>query len=594
MKQFLKQTIASTLGTFLGLSIFLTVGVGSILLLAIALTSQQEPSVKEKSILVFNLSTLVKDGYSNKSLTRLLSSEDDKQTLMLKQIIEGIKKASKDPNIKAIFLDGRSNSNNNGYANLAEIRAALVQFKSNGKKIIAYANDWTEKNYYLASIADQIIINPMGSMEIKGLVSEPLFFAGALQKYGIGVQVVRVGSYKSAVEPYIRSNLSPENRQQLEKLLGDIWQNFLKTVGTSRQIEVNHLQEITDNIGFLGADKAKGEKLVDEVGYYDQAIAELKKISGTNEDTFSPISLDSYLEITENSNKKDKSNKIAILYAEGTITDGQGNLDEIGGDKFAKEIRNIRENDEIKAVVLRINSPGGSANASDVILREVKRLQEKKPVIISMGNVAASGGYWMATGGQYIFAEDNTITGSIGVFGMLLNLQKLANNNGITWDTVKTGKLADLNTSSRPKTQQEIDIYQKEVNRIYDLFLDKVSTSRHLTKEKVNEIAQGRVWSGYEAQKIGLVDQIGGLESAIKYTAQVAKLGDNWQVEEYPESRSWKNIFLDKISKTEIQNTSIDPVTQEWENLKEDWHFVKQLNDPQGLYLMFPYNLNIK
>ncbi len=592
MRQFLKQTFASIIGTVLGLTIFLSLGAGSILLLVIVLANLQEPLVKEKSILVFNLSTVVKDSYSSTSLSQILNSED-KQTLRLRQVIEAIKEASNDDKIKGIFLDGRNTSNLNGYASLTEIRAALGEFKAKGKKIIAYANDWSEKNYFLASIADQIMINPMGTLEINGLVSEPIFLAGALEKYGVGVQVVRVGSYKSAVEPFTRSNLSPENKQQLQILLGDIWGGFLKTVGKSRQIDVNHLQEITDNQGVIRAGQAKSEKLVDNVVYYDQALAELKTLSGTKADNFSPINLENYLDYAVDNNTREKSNKIAILYAEGSIADGQGNVNEIGGDKFAGEIRSIKEDDSIKAVVLRINSPGGSATASDVILREVKLLQLKKPVIISMGNVAASGGYWIATGGEYIFAENDTITGSIGVFGLLLNLQKVANNNGITWDVVKTGKLADLSSSTRPKTDQELSIYQQEVNKIYTLFLEKVSTSRHLTKERVNEIAQGRVWSGYQAQKIGLVDQIGGLQLAIKYAAQAAKLGDDWQIEEYPEKRSWKTILLNRISKTQRQNMSNDPLTQKWETIKEDWQFVKTLNDPKGIYLILPHNLKI-
>ena len=593
MKQFLKQTFASVIGTVLGLSIFFSVGAGSILILAVILASQQETSVKEKSILVFNLSTLVKDSRSSRSISQVLTSEE-KPNMMLRNLIEAIEEAGKDKNIKAIFLDGRNTSNSNGYANLTEIRTALESFKAKGKKIIAYANDWSEKNYYLASVADQIILNPMGTVEIKGLASQPTFFATALQKYGVGVQVVRVGSYKSAVEPYIRSNLSPENRQQLEKLLGDVWQNFLAKVGKSRAIEVKHLQEVTDTVGTVGAEQAKSEKLVDTVGYYDQAISVLKTVSGTNNESFSPVSIDNYLEINANTSKKEKSNKIAILYAEGTITDGQGGLEEIGGDRFAKEIRNIREDDDIKAVVLRINSPGGSATASEIILREVQLLKAKKPVIISMGNVAASGGYWVATGGQYIFAQDNTITGSIGVFGLLLNFQKLANNNGITWDTVKTGQLADLGTNTRPKTAQELNIYQQQVNRIYGLFIEKVSKSRHLTPEKVNEIAQGRVWSGEDAKKIGLVDQIGGLRSAIQYTAQTAKLGDNWQVEEYPAERNWKNVLLERVAKTQAttqETSSKDPVTKRWETIKEEWHFITTLNDPKSVYLIFPYDL---
>ncbi len=589
MKQFLKQTTASIIGTFLGLCIFLGLTSGALLLLVINLASHQASPLKNKAILSLNLSNLVSDSSSNKSINQILSG-DSTGEIKLRQLVEAIERARTDKNVKAIFLDGRNNNNINGYANLSEIRTALAEFKKSGKKIIAYANDWTEKNYYLASIADQIILNPIGTFEINGLSSEPVFFAGALKKYGVGVQVVRVGSYKSAVEPYLRSDLSPANKEQLQKLLSDIWQNFLNTVGNSRHIESQHLQQISENLAVLNADRAKSEKLIDTIGYYDNAINVLKNIDKSKDKNFSPLDMESYIDTVKN--KKDSSNKIAVLYAEGTISDGQGNSGEIGGEKFAKEIRKLSEKKEVKGVVLRINSPGGSATASDVILREIKQLKRQKPVVISMGNTAASGGYWIATGGQYIFAENSTVTGSIGVFGILLNLQHLANNNGITWDVVKTGKLSDINTTSRPKTAQEIAIYQNQVNHIYDLFLDKVSSSRHLDKEKVKTIAQGRVWSGQQAKKIGLVDQIGGLNEAIDYTAKLAKLGNNWQLQEYPQVTNWQNIFLQAIPKS--TNTSIDAFAQSWQVLEKNWHLLTQLNDPKGIYLYMSYDLNLK
>ena len=588
MKQFLKQTAASTIGTLLALCIFLGLSTFALIVLAIGLASISENSIKNNTILSLNLSDLIKDSYSNKNIIQILTG-NQRETLKLWQLTEAIENAASDKKIKAIFLDGRNVNNPNGYANLSEIRTALTQFKkSSGKKIIAYANDWNEKNYYLASVADQIILNPIGTIEINGLASEPIFFAGALQKYGVGVQVVRVGSYKSAVEPYLRNNLSPENKEQLQKLLGDIWQNFLNTVGNSRNITSQHLQQLSDNSGILSADQAKSEKLVDTIGYYDTATSLLKKISNSNDENFAPVDIEKYIDL--NKSKKANFNKIAVIYAEGTITDGKGDRDEIAGERFAKEIRKLSAKKDVKGVVLRINSPGGSATASDVILREIKRLQQKKPVVISMGNTAASGGYWIATGGQYIFAQDNTITGSIGVFGMLLNLQKLANNNGITWDVVKTGKLADINTNSRPKTAQELAIYQKQVNHIYDLFLDKVASSRHLDKEKVKTIAQGRVWSGQQAQKIGLVDQIGGLDQAIKYTAKLAKLGNNWQLQEYPQVKSWTNTFFETIPQSTI-NSVDTPVTQTWKMFEKNW---LSLNDPQGVYLFMPYDFNIR
>ncbi len=316
MKQFLKQTAASTLGTLLALCIFLGLSTFALILLAIGLASISENSIKNNTILSLNLSDLIKDSYSNKSISQILTG-NQRENLKLLQLTEAIENAASDKKIKAIFLDGRNVNNPNGYANLSEIRTALTQFKkSSGKKIIAYANDWNEKNYYLASVADQIILNPIGTIEINGLASEPIFFAGALQKYGVGVQVVRVGSYKSAVEPYLRNNLSPENKEQLQKLLGDIWQNFLNTVGNSRNITSQHLQQLSDNSGILSADQAKSEKLVDTIGYYDTATSLLKKISNSNDQNFAPVDIEKYIDL--NKSKKANFNKIAVIYAEGT------------------------------------------------------------------------------------------------------------------------------------------------------------------------------------------------------------------------------------------------------------------------------------
>merc|ERR1712178_228466 len=313
-----------------------------------------------------------------------------------------------------------------------------------------------------------------------------------------------------------RTELSAENRQQLQVLLGSIWNNYLQEVGESRQINPNDLQKVADNQGVLVPEEAQNLKLIDQIDYRDKAISILQEITGNQEKSLRQVSFNRYIDIPVTGIANNSSNKkIAVVYLEGSIVDGVGTREQIGTSRFEKILRKIREDKQVKAVVLRINSPGGSATGSDIILREVQLIQEKKPVIISMGNVAASGGYWIATGGEHIFAQPNTITGSIGVFGLLFNIQEVANNNGITWDVVKTGKFADLGTVRRPKTEQELAIYQKSVNRVYDLFLEKVAESRDLAKEKVADIAQGRVWSGKTAKNIGLVDSFGGLDVAI-------------------------------------------------------------------------------
>jgi protease IV len=599
MKQFLKQTLASLIGSLAGLFLFFAIGAGGLVFLLINASLKEEtPVVEDKSVLVLDLATQINDTKPTTSLQEALT-EKQSAILPLRQVLAAIERATTDPNIVGIFLDGRSGDGQNGYATLKEVRNALEKFRSKGKKIFAYNLNWTEKGYYLASIADEVVINPLGAMEINGLSTQQTFLKGALDKYGIGMQIVRVGNYKSAVEPYIRSNYSPENRQQLQALLGDIWGEFTSTVAKSRKIEKQEVQSIADNLGVIDANTAKVEKLVDRIAYFDEVETELKQITDvtTNEESFRQVDLKTYIDgVVEAEDTATSEQKIAILYAEGEIVSGEGSSDTIGGDRFAKELRSIRDDEAIKAVIIRINSPGGSATASDIILRELLLIQKEKPVIVSMGNVAASGGYWIATGADYIFAENNTITGSIGVFGQLPNIQKLANNNGITWDSVKTGKLADIDSVSRPKTEAELAIYQKSVNQIYDLFLTKVANSRKLTKTKVAQIAQGKVWSGEAAKKIGLVDEIGGLERAIAYAAKKAKLGIDWTIEEYPSKRSFDAEFLGRFLSTQsgLDGVQIDPLTAEYLQFQADLKVLQSNSDPRNIYARLPFNLNLQ
>jgi protease-4 len=594
---FVKQTLASLIGTLAGLFLFATLGVSGLVILLIALASaDSEPTIKDKSVLFFDLSTPIQDREPLVNIQQILSDQN-RSVLTLSQVIQNIEKASKDNRIKAIFLDGSKASSGSGYATFNEIREALIKFKESGKKIIAYDVNVSEQEYYLMSLADTIIVNPMGLMELNGLGIEPLFFTGAFDKYGIGVQVVRVGNYKSAVEPYTRTNLSPANREQLQILLGNIWNNFLKNVGESRNINPNNIQKIADSQGVFYPQEAQKLGLIDQVDYRDKAISLLKEITDNQEQSLRQVSLNRYIDIPVTGIDNNSSdNKIAVVYMEGAIVDGIGNKQQVGGNRFANILRKIRENEQVKAVVIRINSPGGSATASDVILREIELIQETKPVIISMGNVAASGGYWIATGGQRIFAQPNTITGSIGVFGILLNVQEIANNNGITWDVVKTGKLADLGTATRPKTEQELAIYQKSVNRIYDLFLEKVAKSRNISKEKVASIAQGRVWSGEEAKNIGLVDSFGGLDAAIQYAVEKTKLGKDWEIQEYPSSQGFAEFFIKKTLDEDMQNNEValDTLTQEFLKFQEELKVIQNFNDPRQVYSILPFNWKLR
>ena len=605
MKDFLKYTCASLLGTFLGLLLLSGVGLGGlVLLIAVAASSSKDsgPQVKDKSVLVLDLSLNITDSKPNRSTSAAIQdvlSDESGDAVTLRTVLDAIESAKKDPKIVGIYLEGSSDSSSSGFANLKEVRSALQRFRDTKKPIFAYQMDWNERDYYLGSVANTIAVNPYGSVEINGFSSQSMFLTGALEKYGVGVQVTRVGKYKSAVEPFLLKKMSPENRQQTQKLLGDMWGEYLKTVGPNRKLTVPQLQAVADNGGTLMADEALKSKLVDKVVYFDEIATELKKLTGTDREnkSFKQISLKNYARVAEdnNSTRANKKNQIAVLYAEGEIVDGEGGPTQVGGDRIAQEMRKIREDDDVKAVVLRVNSPGGSVTASEVIGREVALTGKKKPVIVSMGNLAASGGYWISMGSSKIFAEANTITGSIGVFGMLFNAEKLAANNGLTWDVVKTARFADINTVSRPKNPQELANIQRIVDRIYDRFITKVADSRKLPKNKVQEIAQGRVWSGTAAKNLGLVDAIGGLEDAIREAAKQAKLGDDWQLEEYPKSRTLEERILEKFSGVHVLKpaSKLDPLTAEVKKMQDELAVVKSMNDPQGVYVRLPFNLRI-
>ncbi len=603
MRQFIKQTFASTLGSMIGLFLFITLGAGGLafILLTVVAKDEDSPGIKDKSVLVFDLSTQIRDSKPPVNIAQAFSSQEQ-DIITLRRVLQSIDQATKDDRIVALLLDGRKGSSLSGYATTEEVRAALIKFKAAGKKIIAYDVTLSEQEYYLSSLADEVIINPMGMMELNGLSSQQMFFKGALDKYGIGVQVIRVGDYKSAVEPYIRTNLSEANREQTKALLTDLWGKFLNTIADSRNLNADELQKVVDQKGYLEPEEAKKIGLIDRLGYYDNVASKLREFTGETEETekeesFRQVDLGEYADRTIRPNEATSSaeQKIAVVYAEGAIVDGQGSIETIGGDRFAEDLRQLREDDSVKAIVLRVNSPGGGATASDVILREILLTKDKKPVIVSMGNVAASGGYWIAAGANEIFAEENTITGSIGVFGLLSNIQEIANKNGVTWDVVKTGKFADIDSNVRPKTEAELTIYQKSVNRTYQLFVNKVASYRNLPQEKVNQIAQGRVWSGKEAVKIGLVDQIGGLESAIAYAAKKAELGTNWQLEEYPQQNRFETEILQRLFGVKYleSQATIDPLTAEFLKIRQELSLLEGFNDPSGVYARLPFNFEM-
>lgn len=603
MRDFLKFTLASSIGTLIG-ALLIVAGVsGLFLTLVVAASRDASPPVKERSVLVFDLGLTINDtnpaSTTSEAIGEALAGEETK-TLPLRTAIETLEKAANDERIVGLYLDGNAGVGTTGFANLKEVRSALEKFRESGKPILAYDVNWGEREYYLSSVADEVILNPLGMIELNGLSSEIAFLAGAFEKYGIGIQVVRAGKYKSAGESFVRKQLSPENRQQTQALLDDLWEEFLTTVARHRELDANQLQAIADSGGLLMAQAAENRGLVDKVAYFDEVVKQLKELTGNDADdkTFNQISLTTYARVpAKEKTPADRAskNKIALVYAEGTIVDGEGGVREIGGDRFARQLRQLRLNDNIKAVVLRVNSPGGSATASEIIGREVQLTTDVKPVIVSMGNYAASGGYWISAWGDRIFAEPTTITGSIGVFGLLPNIQGLGNNNGITWDVVKTGEYANMQTVSRPKTASELALYQAAVDRVYQTFLTLATEARNIPKARIENLAGGRVWSGKDAQRLKLVDEIGGLDRAIAFAAEKAELGNDWRLEEYPKTRTWEERIIKRLAGATVSEGAAKPdlLTREFLKFKEELAILTTLNDPLGVYARMPFNLRI-
>jgi protease-4 len=620
MRQFLKYTLASFTGSLL-LFIVLTflLGIGAIGLVGVLVASVARgtaaPDVEQDSMLVYNLSTIITDSEEIPDPGVVFFEGPQPSQLTLREVLVAIDAAAQDDRIAGLYLQGGFDVGA-GLAAQMEIYKAIGRFRESGKPVVAYDVSWTEQEYFLASQADTVYLNPFGEVEMNGLYAEMMYQAEALEKLGIGVQVTRVGKYKSAVEPLIRDSMSPEEREQTQRLLQDLWQTMLADTAQPRSLQPQQLQTIANQQGFLFGEEAKTQNLVDEIAYEDEVLVALRGITGeqppteqADEDIASPeeadafrqVSLSRYTDVADDDlQTRRASNQIALLYAEGPIVDGEagggfGQPQVIAGNTVARQLRQLRYDDDVKAVVFRINSPGGSATASEVILREVRLLQEAgKPVVVSMGNVAASGGYWIASLADSIVAEPTTITGSIGVFSLFLNLEDLGQKVGVNWDGVKTSELADIFTATRPKTSKELAILQKAVDQVYNEFLARVVEGRDMPLEKVAEIAQGRVWSGKSAQQLGLVDELGGLDRAIAIAAELADLEDDWRLQEYPETEEWQRFFEDLFTQKASRTTSQDLLTTQVNRFMDDLSLVQTLNDPRGIYMLMPFTIRVE
>ncbi|TFF35961.1 signal peptide peptidase SppA [Mucilaginibacter psychrotolerans] len=546
MKQFFKFVFATVVGIIISTVIFGVVFVLIIVGLVSAAGSDKTVDVDSNSILHVKIDYQINERTANNPLAGIgFLGFDGEKSLGLNDILASIKKAKDDNNIKGIFLD--ESYMMQGQATTEELRNALLDFKKSGKFVVAYSEIYTQGFYYLASVADKVYLNPKGIIEFKGFSSDVTFLKGALDKLGIEAQIIKVGTYKSAVEPYFLTKMSDANREQVTSYLGSMYDHFLIGISKSRHINKDSLFNYANTGRIQEPEDALKYKLVDGLKYKDEILSDLKNRTDINEkDDLHSVELGEYLKSSpkddgkeDDDDKKSYSkNRIAVIYASGEISGGDGDDNSIGSEKISRAIRKARTDDKIKAIVLRVNSPGGSSLASDVIWREVMLTKKVKPIIVSMGDVAASGGYYIACAADSIFAEPNTITGSIGIFAVLPNMQKFFNDKlGVTFDGVKTGKYADLGDVSRPLTPEERAMLQKSVNRGYDTFTKAVADGRKKTQAYINSIGQGRVWTGQQALKIGLVDRLGNISDAVASAAKKANLKD-YQLVSYPEQKS--------------------------------------------------------
>jgi len=541
MKQFFKFVLATIVGLVFTTIILVLILVGIIS----AAGSDKTDEVESNSVLRVAFTAPIAERTPHNPLAGLgFLGLDGEKAIGLNDILANIKKAKTDDNIKGIFID--ESYMLSGQATTEEIRNALLDFKKSGKFIVAYSEVYTQGAYYLASVADKVYINPKGIFEFSGFSQQITFLKGAMDKLGIEAQVIKVGTYKSAVEPYILNKMSDANREQVTSYLGSLYDHFLTGIGSARKVNKDSLFTIANNLRVQFPEDALKYKLVDGLKYKDEVIDELKSRTSTKKKgDLHSIDIAEYTKTDTKTDEDDKTskNQIAVIYASGEINGGDGDDNTIGSEKISKALRKARLDNKVKAVVLRVNSPGGSSLASDVIWREVKLTHEAKPIIVSMGDYAASGGYYISCAADSIIAEPNTVTGSIGIFAILPNMQKLFNDKlGVTFDGVKTGKYADLGDVSRPLTPEERAILQNQVNRGYDDFTKHVAEGRHKTQAYINSIGQGRVWTGSQAIKLGLVDRLGNINDAIASAAKKAKVTE-YKVVGYPDQKSIFNKF---------------------------------------------------
>ncbi|WP_175635867.1 signal peptide peptidase SppA [Pedobacter ghigonis] len=588
MREFFKYLFASMLGFFLSMVIIFIICFVIVVGVISSIDNDKTVIVSNNSVLFLNLDQTITERTPKNPFGNLpIVGGEEKDGIGLNDFLKSVQRAKTDDNIKCIYLN--VSSPNAGYATLREVRNALIDFKKSHKKIIAYSEVYTQGAYYLASVADKVYLNPEGALEFKGFSSELTFFKGTLEKVGVEMQVIRVGNYKSAVEPFILDKMSDYNRKQVTAYVGGLYNTFLTDIAQSRNIPKDSLYSIADNYKVQQPQDAVNFKMVDALKYKDQILEELKGLSGrTRGENIRTVTINDYAK--NNTDTDTGKDKVAVIYANGEINGGEGSDNQIGSERISRAIRKARLDDDIKAVVIRVNSPGGSALASDVIWREIVLTKKEKPVIASFGDVAASGGYYIGCAADSIFVQPNTITGSIGVFGIIPNFQNLMTNKlGITFDGVKTGKYADIMATNRPMTAGERFIIQNELNRIYSGFVSRVADGRKKSKAYIDSIGGGHVWIGTDAVQIGLADRIGSFNDAIKAAAKKAKLKD-YKVVEYPEVIDpWKSLMDEGTDKVKTYYTK--------QELGENYFLYQQMKKviaSSGIQARMPFEAVIK
>lgn len=582
MKKFFSNVLANIVAIMIIAAIFFAF---ILMMIVTSALGDNKPYIKKNSVLTLDFKTNIIDSPSEDNQQFSFPSGESEKNVLLYDMLEAIKKAKTDDKIKGISIE--TDGLKGGISHLDDVRAALEDFRKSGKFVYAYGNSVSQGAYYLGSVADQYYLNPAGGIDLKGLSAEVAFFKNFTEKYGIGTEIIRHGKFKAAVEPYMRNEISPENKEQLSTLLNDIWKNTSSRIATSRKIDSAQLRTVVDSLYGIIPELSLQHKLVDKLmqkSEYDDLLK--AKLHLADDDKLNKVSFSKYI----SSFKEDqtgKNNQIAVLYASGTIYNGEG-YDAIYAQNFIKNIKELTENDDIKAVVFRINSPGGSANASDEILFELQQLKKKKPLIISFGDYAASGGYYIAMGADKIYSEPNTITGSIGVFGVFPYLKELAAKNGIRADAVTTNANSNMFSMINGVTPGGVSMMTKSVEQTYKRFVHFVTVNRKKSFDQIDEVGGGRVWSGTRAKQIGLVDELGTLNDAITYAAQKANMS-TYNVSSFPKKMSAFEQFFKGMDEDQISTRIIKHKIG-----SENYKIFEQLKNPDlkgGVMMEMPYEV---